>query len=288
MTVDGLVRMGFEWLSGREEREEWSHVWRALLEHTEHLPEDITVDGLVRMGFEWLSGREEREEWSHVWEKLLEHQQHLPENIPVSQLLYAGFLWVKKDSDKKDWAFIWEKILDNFRLTKNIKEAEFLQIGYDWLLNNKQHDSWSFIYEQFLIRRLDKKPFLNMGVDWLCENSHRPEAYGIAIGIIKLMTNVTEDQRVVIWSIEWLDSNYHHPSWTFLWGALWNALPTMRIFNLIIPWINSRPKKGIFWVLEVVQKKGTEEMVNEIKNWANNNPDHPLSEAVIEKITDEN
>ncbi|MGD8456541.1 MAG: hypothetical protein PVF83_09165, partial [Anaerolineales bacterium] len=92
----GLTEDAWSWLLRLNTKgvTSWSHVWRALLEHTEHLPEGITVDGLVRMGFEWLSGREEREEWAFVWRALLEHTEHLPEGITVDGLVRMGFEWL--------------------------------------------------------------------------------------------------------------------------------------------------------------------------------------------------
>ncbi|WP_199103892.1 hypothetical protein, partial [Aquitalea sp. ASV11] len=62
-----LAILARAWLAGREDRAEWSHVWRALLAQREALPEGLTFGDLLRLGAQWLAGREDRAEWAHVW-----------------------------------------------------------------------------------------------------------------------------------------------------------------------------------------------------------------------------
>lgn len=53
------------WLSGREDRDDWSHVWRKLLEH------DTGQDALFPAGIKWLKDREKHPGWPHVWCKMM-------------------------------------------------------------------------------------------------------------------------------------------------------------------------------------------------------------------------
>ncbi len=64
-----LLERGWEWLQGRQEREEWTYVWRALLAAPD-LAEGRRAE-LLERGWEWLEGRQEREQWTFVWQELL-------------------------------------------------------------------------------------------------------------------------------------------------------------------------------------------------------------------------
>ncbi len=58
-----LLPVGLKWLTGREDRPEWSHVWQALLKGS---PNDAMLRELVKLGAAWCRNREERIEYPYV------------------------------------------------------------------------------------------------------------------------------------------------------------------------------------------------------------------------------
>jgi hypothetical protein len=87
--VEMLLPCGRSWLDGREDRPEWTHVWRKLVDR------DYDVEMLLPCGRSWLDGREDRPEWGYVWRVLVDHDHDL------EILLRWGRSWLERHSEQE-------------------------------------------------------------------------------------------------------------------------------------------------------------------------------------------
>ncbi|MGH8627671.1 MAG: Fic family protein, partial [Gammaproteobacteria bacterium] len=88
---------GRSWLQGREDRPEWSHVWRALLTL---IPDDASLQA---QGRSWLQDREDRPEWAFVWQALLK----IPLNdVDLRELLERGAKWCRNREDRVEYPYV--------------------------------------------------------------------------------------------------------------------------------------------------------------------------------------
>ena len=109
-TTQGLLPLGYEWLTGREDRDGWSFVWQKLVELRAELPEQ-TTQGLLPLGYEWLTGREGRDAWAFVWQKLVELRADLPKKT-AQGLLQLGHEWLTGHEGRDGWSFVWQKLVE--------------------------------------------------------------------------------------------------------------------------------------------------------------------------------
>ncbi|WP_174877494.1 S1 RNA-binding domain-containing protein [Pectobacterium polaris] len=101
-----LTNLARLWLSGREDRAEWAHIWRALLEQRDALPETLPFSELLHLGAMWLDGhKDETEEWSFVCEVLLERQ------FQSQNFLACAANWLNRSREKPEWPLLAAKFI---------------------------------------------------------------------------------------------------------------------------------------------------------------------------------
>jgi predicted RNA-binding protein with RPS1 domain len=176
-----VATLGRQWLVGREDRVEWSYVWRNLLSRPKSIPESMTRS-LLEYGSVWLVDREDHPGWSHVWRGLLENLDAYPEFSQRLALLRAGHNWLTGREDCFDWGFVWIKLLDNSEhLISTISFVELSEQGYRWLPGREDRFGWSFVWAALMkvAERLPDSIPLNelvrQGFPWLTGRRDRKE-----------------------------------------------------------------------------------------------------------------
>ncbi|MBI2425641.1 MAG: hypothetical protein HYV27_22640, partial [Candidatus Hydrogenedentes bacterium] len=116
------------WLDGREERQDWTHVWQALLERPNALPAGIDERVLCSKGLSWLDGREERQDWPVLWEKLA----RMPDwgSQRWERLAGLGMGWLRSAKNLENAAA--SRFVEVF-VDKKYREPEFLDLASQWL-----------------------------------------------------------------------------------------------------------------------------------------------------------
>jgi hypothetical protein len=154
---DRYITLGRAWLVGREDRPEWSFVWRRLLDD---YPDD---DELLKQGREWLGDREDRPEWSFVWRRLLDDY---PDD---EELLKQGRGWLVGREDRPEWSFVWRRLLDDY-----LDDDELLTQGRGWLRGREGRPEWSFVWQRLLDYCRDDEELLKQGRGWLVGREDSP------------------------------------------------------------------------------------------------------------------
>ncbi|HLG16643.1 MAG TPA: hypothetical protein VJH03_19400, partial [Blastocatellia bacterium] len=98
--ADRFLELGREWLAGREDKPEWSYIWRRLVDL------GFETKMLLPIGREWLAGREDKPEWAFVWQRLVEL------GFETEVLLPIGREWLAGREDKPEWAFVWQRLVE--------------------------------------------------------------------------------------------------------------------------------------------------------------------------------
>ena len=263
----------WRWLTTLEAKEtpEWAFVWQKLLEYRDDLPEEVKFIDLLQEGLGWLQGREDRAEWAFVWRKLLEYRGDLPEEVKFIDLLQEGLGWLQGREDRDGWAFVWQNLLE-YRddLPEEVRVSGLLALGWGWLSSgeNPSRGEWDKIYEACLLAGLREPDFLEAGVQWVIANESQPQAYGIAERILLSLRGLTESHPLVAWAKRWLAAHHGHPSWSYVWEALWLAYPNVSTAELILPWIQSGAKEGaMFVVLKRVLRDRRPEILDLVSLW---------------------
>ncbi|WP_199103218.1 S1 RNA-binding domain-containing protein, partial [Aquitalea sp. ASV11] len=169
-----LLRLGAQWLAGREDRAEWNYVWQALLAQREALPEGLTFGELLRLGAQWLAGREDRAEWNYVWQALLAQREALPEGLTFGDLLRLGAQWLAGREDRAEWAHVWNDLLaQRDALPEGLTLGDLLRLGAQWLAGREDRAEWAHVWQDLLAQRdalpegLTLSELLRLGAQWL-------------------------------------------------------------------------------------------------------------------------
>lgn len=171
-----LVKMGVEWLPGRENYYPWGLVWQALLKQKDYLPAGKTIADLINWGIHWLKGREHEGQWSFIWEELLKQEDYLPDDKLVTELLTLGIHWLEGRENIGQWSFVWEELLLKKHrkfLPKNITSKDILNIGINWLAKSDQSQAqWPFVWEGIVEhwKQIDsdsRDRIFTQGLSWL-------------------------------------------------------------------------------------------------------------------------
>ena len=141
-----LATLARAWLAGREDRAEWTHVWRALLAQHEGLPEGLALGDLLRLGAQWLAGREDRAEWNYVWQALLAQHEALPEGLTLGDLLRLGAQWLAGRESSEEWGFVCEALLD-----QQFQAVTFIEHAAAWLKRTGAKPEWPLLAAKFII-----------------------------------------------------------------------------------------------------------------------------------------
>lgn len=227
--LDELATLANDWLTGRENRSEWTHIFRALLVCHDQLPGEISRKTLLHSGVQWLEGREDRSDWTYVWRVLLEYSAEFPEmGAQDKVMLERGWLWLKGREERNEWAFVWRVLLANRdNLPATIELTSLLELGKGWLEENKERSEWAFIWGD-LVENHENFPttiqlisLLESGQDWLAGNEERPEwAYiwnTLLANRAKLLMPLA---KILELGIAWLAGREERTEWSFICQSL--------------------------------------------------------------------
>jgi hypothetical protein len=284
--VADLLSQGHHWLAGREDRAEWTFVWQKLVELRSELVPDAGAADLPSQGHHWLTGREDRAEWAFVWRKLVDLRSELSPEVDPADLLSQGHRWLIGREDRAEWAFVWRKLVDlRSELPPEVDPADLLSQGHRWLTGREDRAEWDKIWEMNFRLACRDAPFLSAGSDWILRHSTLPQAYGIAIQLL----SVTEERRsdwtplpgLITWARNWLTTNPHHPSWTYLWQPLWAIDPSLDTWRLVLSWLSSgRRAKAALHILRQLVRSGEPKIIDELWEWYDASGDSALAVTV--------
>jgi len=218
-----LVTQGCSWLTGREDRAEWSYVWGALLERTLLLPQTVDERALVAQGCSWLTGREDRAEWSHVWLALLERILLLPQTVDERALVAQGCSWLTGREDRAEWAFLWRALLERtLLLPQTVDERALVAQGCSWLTGREDRSDWLPVFQALLERRmvLPEGDGISLQVQALnLLAGLRDRSHGEAGHLLESMMDAgIAGEAVVRATLNWLLANRAHPAWPLVAG----------------------------------------------------------------------
>ncbi|HSH03801.1 MAG TPA: ATP-binding protein [Anaerolineae bacterium] len=221
-----LLIHGYEWLNGRDDRNEWAHVWQTLIQ-TDDLPNNIDRYQLLIRGYEWLKDRDDRNEWSYVWRTLIETDD-LPIQIDRQQLLIRGFEWLDDRDDRNDWSFVWQKIAEYPLLpATTIPPQDLFLLGYKWLLANVNATDWFYIWRTLiqtddLPNNIDRQQLLIRGYEWLNDRDDRNEWSYVWQTLIQTddLPNQIDREQLLLRGFEWLDGRDDRSEWFYVWRTL--------------------------------------------------------------------
>ncbi|MFJ5335798.1 S1 RNA-binding domain-containing protein [Pectobacterium sp. CHL-2024] len=249
-----LTNLARIWLSGREDRAEWSYVWRALLEQREALPDTLPFSELLQRGATWLDGHEDRAEWGYVWRALLEQREALPDTLPFSELLQRGATWLDGHEDRAEWAHIWRALLEQREaLPDTLPFSELLQRGATWLDGHEDRAEWTHIWRALLKQREalpDTLPFselLQRGATWLDGHEDRAEWGYVWQALLEqreALPDTLPFSELLQRGATWLDGHEDRPEWGYVWRALLEqreALPDTLPFSELL-------QRGATWL----------------------------------------
>ncbi|WP_241070577.1 hypothetical protein [Achromobacter insuavis] len=218
--LPSLVKLGCDWLGGREDKGQWAFVWRALWDRAQALPEGWSEQRLAKLGCDWLGGREEKGQWAFVWQELWARGQSLPEGWSEERLAKLGCDWLSGREDKGQWAFVWRALWGRAQpLPEDWSEQRLTELGCDWLDGREDKDQWSFVWRALLARE-----------------QALPEGWS--------------EQRLAKLGCNWLGGREDKDQWSFVWQELWNraqALPEgwseQHLTKLGCDWLSGREDK---------------------------------------------
>ncbi|HNI46522.1 MAG TPA: S1 RNA-binding domain-containing protein, partial [Zoogloea sp.] len=180
LALGDLLRLGAQWLAGREDRAEWTYVWQALLAQHEGLPEGLALGDLLRLGAQWLTGREDRAAWAHIWQDLLAQHEGLPEGLALGDLLRLGAQWLTGREDRAAWAHIWQDLLAQHEgLPEGLALGDLLRLGAQWLAGREDRAEWTYVWQALLAQHeglpegLALGDLLRLGAQWLTGREDR-------------------------------------------------------------------------------------------------------------------
>ena len=213
-----LVEQGWQWLQGRQERSEWTYVWQRLLEAPD-LAAGRRGD-LLERGWQWLEGRQERNEWTHVWQKLLEVPD-LPA-APRAQLIEHGWQWLSPAAhrQRKEWSFVWQ-LLCKHGTPSDLEDKPVLPLCHDWLLHEgRGTQEWDHLYEECLDQGVCDTEFLEAGLTWIRPRLEQSHVSFILQKLLRALPALDPNSEAARMTLVWLRSHWDHRSWGFLWCAL--------------------------------------------------------------------
>ncbi|MDG0800821.1 S1 RNA-binding domain-containing protein [Pectobacterium polaris] len=290
-----LTNLARIWLSGREDKAEWSYVWRALLEQHEALPETLSFSGLLQLGATWLDGHEDRAEWSYVWRALLEQREALPETLPFSGLLQLGATWLDGHEDRAEWAHIWQDLLEQRdALPETLPFSELLQRGATWLDGHEDRAEWNYVWRALLEQRealpqtLPFSGLLQLGATWLDGHEDRAEWAHIWQSLLEQRDALPETlpfSGLLQLGATWLKDHEDRADWAHIWqdlleqrDALPETLPFSELLHLGDKWLDGRDETEEWsFVCEVLleQQFQSQNFLDRAANWLNRSREKP-------------
>jgi hypothetical protein len=266
-----FLGLGRDWLKSREDKPEWSHVWRRLLD------EDSEKTDLLPVGRDWLTGREDKPEWSYVWRRLLD------EEFEKVILLPVGRDWLKGRKDKPEWSYVWRRLID-----EEFEKDSLLPVGRDWLKDREDKPEWNYVWQRLLDEEFEKADLLPVGRDWLKDREDRPEwAYVWR----RLLNEGFEKADLLPVGRDWLKGREDKPEWAYVWRRLLDEefkkadlLPVGR------DWLNGRGDKPEWnYVWQRLLDEGFERvgLLPVGRDWLKDREDRPEWAYVWRRLLDE-
>jgi hypothetical protein len=282
-----LLPLGHDWLAGREDRDAWSFVWQKLVEQRAELPEKIARE-LLPLGHDWLAGREDRDAWSFVWRKLVELRAELPEKT-ARELLPLGHGWLAGREDRDAWSFVWQKLVE-LRADLPEKTAQALNaLAWGWLVKPRNADrgEWDKLWEACFRNGYREITFLASGSEWVLSHNTLPQSPGLAGDLLDAAGgNWLPPAKLVVFCRNWLSTNTRNPSWTFLFGPLWDVDPSSETAALVPLWLDASPPEArVLWVIERLLRSQDVGIVKMLKEWVDVHAGSSQSTA-IRKVVD--
>jgi len=204
-----LPDAGRRWLILHAWQSGWAYVFRIMIERWPELaPLDRALDLLKTLP--------DNRSWGYVWTALAGSSQPLPE---PADLPAAGWEWLEGRQDRPDWAFVWQGLADILP-REDERRPHLIEQGQQWLQGREQRDDWGHVYEYCLEAGVSDPQFLEAGLDWIQQHVEETYALFILDKLLGALSNVTSETPAVVTTLDWLRSHWGHPSWGFLWRAL--------------------------------------------------------------------
>ncbi|MBD8098095.1 S1 RNA-binding domain-containing protein [Pseudomonas fluorescens] len=224
-----VATLGQRWLVGRENRIEWSYVWRNLVNKSESIPESITRS-LLEYGSAWIVDKEDHRGWSYVWRGLLENLDAYPEFLQRLTLLRTGHNWLMGREGCLDWGFVWIKLLDNSEhLVSTVSFVELSEQGYRWLLGREDRFEWTFVWAA-LMKVAERLPdsipvseLIGLGSSWLTGRRDRKEFVYVWRPLFEnrlSLANSLELTNLLAEGYWWLAGKEEEYDWPFVWQII--------------------------------------------------------------------
>ncbi|MCU1796939.1 S1 RNA-binding domain-containing protein [Pectobacterium polaris] len=256
-----LTNLARLWLSGREDRAEWAHIWRALLEQHDALPETLSLSELLQLGATWLNGHEDRAEWAYIWRALLEQHNALPETLPFRELLQLGVTWLDGHEDRAEWAHIWRALLEQRdALPESLPFSELLQLGATWLDGHEDRAEWNYVWRALLEQHdalpetLSLSELLQLGATWLDGHEDRAEWNYVWQALLEQRDALPETlpfSELLQLGATWLDCHEDRAEWAHIWRALLEqrdalpeVLPLSELLQLGAAWLDGHEDRA--------------------------------------------
>ena len=136
-----LAQTGLDWLSSREDRPEWSHVWETRPKNASLLPQDTSTSELTQTGLNWLPSREDRPEWSMSLGNATQKCQ------PAPSKTLPPLNWLKPVSTGSHLAKTARMVACLANSSQNISQnPEILQLGSRWLTTHEDRPDWAHVW----------------------------------------------------------------------------------------------------------------------------------------------
>ncbi|WGL29426.1 S1 RNA-binding domain-containing protein [Pectobacterium brasiliense] len=249
------------WLSGREDRAEWTHIWRTLLEQRDALPDTLPFSELLQLGATWLDGHEDRAEWTHIWQALLEQREALQETLPFSELLQLGATWLDGHEDRAEWGYVWQALLEQRdALPESLPFSELLQRGATWLDGHEDRAEWNYVWQALLEQRdalpetLPFSELLQLGATWLDGHEDRAEWAHIWQALLEqreALPDILPFSELLQRGATWLDGHEDRAEWAHIWQdlleqreALPETLPFSELLQLGTTWLDGNEDRA--------------------------------------------
>jgi len=256
-----LATLAQTWLLGREDRAEWTYVWRALLAQGESLPDNILLAELLGMGAAWLAGREDRVEWSYIWRALLAQSESLPDNMPLAELLGMGAAWLSGREDQAEWARVWQALLEQGDSSPDsMTLAELLETGAAWLPGREDRAEWARVWQQLLAHHnvlpdsIQLAELQGTGAAWLPGREDRAEwnyvwrALLAQGGFLPVSMPLAE---LLGMGAVWLPGREDRAEWTHVWQDLLAqgdflpvSMPLAELLGMGAAWLPGREDRA--------------------------------------------
>lgn len=254
-----LVILGHDWLIQREDRAEWAFVWRALLEHTDCLPESISLADLLAQGESWLDGREDRAEWGFIWQELLRHPEGTSKSTSKAELLTWGRRWLVGREARAEWSYIFRALIEQSKTSLDEEQfADLFLQGYQWLNGHEDQPEWISVWRTVLMR-IDCLPpsevfgFHMLGLHWLVRNVNSNQwafVWQELLESAEFSANFSLQSEILVLGREWLLGREDMDEWGYVWGAvvkqaehLPEAINLAELWSLGYMWLGGREDK---------------------------------------------